>query len=42
MAFEASVLSVMGELRGYVDEAEGMVASDFWPYPSYGELLLGV
>jgi glutamine synthetase len=41
-AFEASVLGVMKELRTYVDEAEGMVASDFWPYPSYGELLLGV
>lgn len=37
-----NVLSKMGELRASCDEAEVITAQDFWPFPTYGELLFGV
>ena len=36
------VVGAMDALRHAVDEAELLVASDYWPYPSYGRLLFGV
>ena len=36
------VLPKMAELRKPVDEAETITAKDYWPYPSYGDLLFGV
>ena len=36
------VLPKMAELRTPVDEAETITAKDYWPYPSYGDLLFGV
>ena len=36
------VLPKMAELRKPVDEAETVTAKDYWPYPSYGDLLFGV
>ena len=36
------VVGAMDTLRHAVDEAELLVASDYWPYPSYGRLLFGV
>lgn len=36
------VVPAMRELRAPVDEAETMVDKDFWPYPSYSELLYEV
>ena len=36
------VLASMGELRNVVDELETMCASQYWPYPSYGDLLFSV
>ena len=36
------VLSAMNELRAVGDEMEVSVSSQYWPYPSYGELLYGV
>ena len=36
------VLPKMAELRSPVDEAETITAKDYWPYPSYGDLLFGV
>ena len=36
------VVGAMDALRHAVDEAELLVASDYWPYPSYGKLLFGV
>ena len=36
------VLPKMAELRKPVDEAETLTAKDYWPYPSYGDLLFGV
>ncbi|MCR5829464.1 MAG: glutamine synthetase III [Lachnospiraceae bacterium] len=32
----------MNELRAMVDEAETMTAKDYWPYPSYADLLFSV
>ena len=32
----------MEELRRYVDEMETMTASDFWPLPSYGDMMFRV
>ena len=36
------VLPKMAELRTPVDAAETITAKDYWPYPSYGDLLFGV
>ncbi len=37
-----SVFSVMTELRAIGDAMETETAADYWPYPSYGEMLYGV
>ena len=39
--FRDTVLPIMESLRSSVDELETLVARESWPYPSYGELLLG-
>ena len=36
------VLSLMEELRTDLDELERLTASEFWPLPTYGELLFSV
>ena len=36
------MLSRMTELRAAADEAEVMTAADYWPFPTYGDLLFGV
>ena len=36
------MLKVMGELRAACDEAETVTAEDYWPFPTYGDLLFGV
>ncbi len=36
------VFNAMNELRAVGDEMEVSVSSQYWPYPSYGELLYGV
>ena len=41
-AIRDTLLPKMGELRAAADEAETMVASSYWPYPTYGDLLFGV
>ena len=41
-AVRDSLLVKMGELRTPADEAEGLVTEEFWPYPTYGDLLFGV
>jgi glutamine synthetase len=40
--FRENVFSVMQELRAVGDSMETETAADYWPYPSYGELLFGV
>ena len=37
-----TLLPKMDELRSAADEAETMVSSEYWPYPSYGDLLFSV
>ena len=37
-----AVIPAMAELRAVCDEAETLTAADFWPFPTYGELLFGV
>ena len=36
------IIPKMGELRASCDEAEVITAEEFWPFPTYGELLFGV
>jgi len=40
--YRDSVLSVMNELREIGDSMEEDMASDYWPYPSYGDMLYSV
>ena len=40
--YRESVFSVMTELRAIGDAMETETAADYWPYPSYGEMLYGV
>lgn len=37
-----TVLTRMSELRVVCDEAETLTAKDYWPFPTYGDLLFGV
>ncbi len=36
------VFAAMQELRAAADEAETLCSREFWPYPTYGEILFGV
>ena len=36
------LLPKMAELRAPCDEAETLTAADYWPFPTYGDLLFGV
>ncbi len=42
MAYRENVITFMDELRNTVDEMERLTAKDYWPYPSYGDLLFSV
>ena len=37
--YSEKVIPCMQSLRNVADEAESLVASSYWPYPTYGELL---
>ena len=37
-----SILPHMSELRASCDQAEAITAKEYWPYPSYGDLLFSV
>ncbi len=41
-AFADRVLPAMKVLRGKVDAMEGLTSSDYWPMPTYGDLLFRV
>ena len=41
-AIRDTVLCAMSELRAVADEAETLTAEEFWPFPTYGDLLFGV
>ena len=36
------VIPKMAELRAFCDEAETLTAAEYWPFPTYGDLLFGV
>ncbi|WP_417419129.1 glutamine synthetase III [Hominenteromicrobium sp.] len=40
--YKDSVITAMTELRAVVDEMETLVSSDYWPYPSYGDLMFRI
>ena len=40
--YKDEVLSKMEKLRSFVDKLENLVATEYWCYPTYGELLFGV
>ena len=40
--YKDSVITAMTELRAVVDEMETLVSPDYWPYPSYGDLMFRV
>jgi glutamine synthetase len=41
-AIRDNVLLKMSELREACDEAETLTAEEYWPFPTYGDLLFGV
>ena len=41
-AIRDTVIGAMAALRAVADEAETVTAEDYWPFPTYGELLFGV
>ena len=40
--YKDTVIVAMNELRSIADELESMTAKNFWPYPSYGDILFSV
>jgi glutamine synthetase len=42
MYYKDKVLPKMQKLRKYADELENLVSSDYWPFPTYGDLLFGI
>ena len=41
-AYLEKVIPVMERIRNKVDTMETLTASEYWPFPSYGEMLFGV
>ena len=42
MFYKERILPAMAELRRAGDALESVTAADYWPFPTYGELLFGV
>ena len=40
--YRETVLALMNKTREYADELEVNISKEYWPYPSYGDLLFGV
>ena len=40
--YHDKVFAAMQEMRAIADEMETMTSSEFWPYPTYGDLLFKV
>ena len=36
------IIPAMEEIRADVDAAESFTAAEYWPYPSYGDILFSV
>ena len=41
-AYRDTVIPVMARLREFVDEMEKLTSSDYWPMPSYGDMMFKV
>ena len=41
-AIRDKLLPKMAELRAVADEAELLTAKEYWPFPTYGEILLAM
>ncbi|MBQ2863438.1 MAG: glutamine synthetase III [Clostridia bacterium] len=42
MEYNRVIIPIMDKLRAYVDGMEKLTAADFWPVPTYGELMFTV
>ena len=42
MFYREQVFAAMNELRIGADELETLTAAEYWPFPTYGDLLFGV
>ena len=40
--YKYTIFAAMDELRKTVDELETMTAAEYWPYPSYTDLLFSI
>ena len=40
--YRETVFELMNELRNIGDSMEKETSAEYWPYPSYGEILFGV
>lgn len=40
--YKSAVVSLMSKIRSFVDEAETITSSEYWPYPSYGKMLFSI
>ena len=40
--YRNTILKIMADIRKYADSAESVVPSNYWPYPSYGDLLFKI
>ncbi|MDD4688746.1 MAG: glutamine synthetase III [Eubacteriales bacterium] len=40
--FKNTIVPALQIIREYIDEAETMVSAEFWPYPTYGDLLFNI
>ncbi len=40
--YHDKILKLMTDIRKYADSAESVVPSNYWPYPSYGDLLFNI
>ena len=40
--YKDTVFAAMNELRIVVDELETHTSAEYWPYPSYGDILFSV
>ena len=40
--YHDKILKLMNDIRKYADSAESVMPSDYWPYPSYGDLLFNL
>ena len=40
--YHDTIFALMQEMRAIADEIETMTSSEYWPYPSYGEMLFNI